>query len=111
VHTKFAGSGITVGKQAYIDMAFITRNFSYNDILKFGRPDSEHTMYINEFACLFCSCSLFRASVGDISVSVTDTPALRAPSSLQRLIICVFPTREQRMFSLCTILHDCILGS
>ena len=54
MQTKFAGSSITVSKQAYIDMAFFTRNDWYNNILKFGRRDREHTMYINEFACLFC---------------------------------------------------------
>jgi len=58
MHTKFAGSSITVSKQAYIDMTFFIRNDWYNNILKFGRRDREHTMYINEFACLFCSCSV-----------------------------------------------------
>lgn len=44
-----ACSSITVSKQAYTDMAFFTQNDSYN-ILKFGRPDGEHAIYINEFA-------------------------------------------------------------
>jgi len=57
VHTKSACSRITFSKQPYIDMAFFTQNNSHNNILKFGRPDGEHTIYINEFA-LFHSCSV-----------------------------------------------------
>jgi hypothetical protein len=112
--TECACSSITVGKQAYIDMAFCTQNDSYNNILKFGRPDGEHIMYINEFALFVAqlpSCSPFPASVWEMFQSLTDTPLLRAVSSQQGLIVCVFPTTEQNVFSLCTILHGCILGS
>jgi hypothetical protein len=88
MHTKSSCSSITVGKQAYIDTAFFTQNDSHNNILKFGRPYGEHTVYCNEIALFVCSilAQLFTIScrcVGDISVSVTDTPALRALSYLQ----------------------------
>lgn len=36
--------------------------------------------------------------VGDITVSVTDTPAVKALSSLQGLILCVFPLESRMCF-------------
>jgi len=64
MHTKSACHSITVGKQAYIDTAFFTQNDSHNNILKFGRPYVEHTVYCNEIALFvpfLLSCSLFQS--------------------------------------------------
>jgi len=79
MYTKSVCSSITVGKQAYIDMEFFTQNDSYNNILKFGRPDGKHTMYFNEFALFvprLLSFSLFHVSVWEILQSLLLTHQL-----------------------------------
>ena len=79
MHIHTACGSVTVGKQAYTDMAFFTQNDSYNNILKYGRPYGEHIMFINEFALFvpwLLSCSLCPARVWEILQSLLLTHQL-----------------------------------